>query len=128
MHAHPCLQRTAAEQALKAFQEHPEAWTRVDAILEKAKAQSHELQIDYERLQLDKRAQATPARVQQLATRQLQMRPVTPGITEYVVMPVSATPSAAEPTRWRLLDASAAPEALAAQISQAVQGALATRR
>ena len=36
--------------------------------------------------------------------------------------------AAAEPTRWRLLDASAAPEALAAQISQAVQGALATRR
>ena len=36
--------------------------------------------------------------------------------------------AAAEPTRWRLLDASAAPAALAAQISQAVQGALATRR
>ena len=36
--------------------------------------------------------------------------------------------AAAEPTRWRLLDASAAPQALAAQISQAVQGALATRR
>jgi dTMP kinase len=36
--------------------------------------------------------------------------------------------AAAEPTRWRLLDASAAPEALAAQVSQAVQGALATRR
>ena len=36
--------------------------------------------------------------------------------------------AAAEPTRWRLLDASAAPEALAAQISQTVQGALATRR
>jgi hypothetical protein len=29
----------AAEQALKAFQEHPEAWTRVDSILEKAKTQ-----------------------------------------------------------------------------------------
>jgi dTMP kinase len=36
--------------------------------------------------------------------------------------------AAAEPTRWRLLDASAAPAALAAQISQAVQVALATRR
>lgn len=34
-----CTQRVAAEQALKAFQEHPEAWTRVDSILEKAKAQ-----------------------------------------------------------------------------------------
>lgn len=36
--------------------------------------------------------------------------------------------AAAEPTRWRLLDASAAPAALAAQVSQAVQEALATRR
>ena len=36
--------------------------------------------------------------------------------------------AAAEPTRWRLLDASAAPAALAAQISQSVQEALATRR
>jgi hypothetical protein len=33
------VQRVAAEQALKAFQEHPEAWTRVDSILEKAKTQ-----------------------------------------------------------------------------------------
>ena len=36
--------------------------------------------------------QATPARVQQLAVRQLKMRPVTPGITEYVTInePASA--------------------------------------
>lgn len=34
-----CVQRVAAEQALKTFQEHPDAWTRVDAILEKAKTQ-----------------------------------------------------------------------------------------
>jgi len=33
------LQRVAAEQALKTFQEHPDAWTRVDSILEKAKTQ-----------------------------------------------------------------------------------------
>lgn len=33
------LQRTAAEAVLKAVQEHPEAWTRVDAILEHSKNQ-----------------------------------------------------------------------------------------
>jgi hypothetical protein len=33
------VQRVAAEQALKAFQEHPDAWTRVDSILKKAKTQ-----------------------------------------------------------------------------------------
>jgi cell division protein FtsL len=31
-----------------------------------------------------KRAQATPARVQQLASQRLEMRAVTPGITQYV--------------------------------------------
>jgi uncharacterized membrane protein YdjX (TVP38/TMEM64 family) len=33
------LQRTAAEQVLKTFQENPDAWTRVDTILEKGKTQ-----------------------------------------------------------------------------------------
>jgi cell division protein FtsL len=47
---------------------------------------------------VQKRAQATPARVQQLATRQLQMRPVTPGITQYVsVSPVSSVAPSTEP-------------------------------
>lgn len=35
----PKHQRTAAEAALKAFQEHPQSWTRVDAILEQAKSE-----------------------------------------------------------------------------------------
>jgi len=50
----------------------------------KAKAQSDRLAADHEQLIVQKRAQATPSRVQQLAVRQLQMRPATPGITEYV--------------------------------------------
>lgn len=33
------LQRTAAEAVLKKFQEHPDAWTRVDAILESSQNQ-----------------------------------------------------------------------------------------
>lgn len=33
------LQRSAAEKVLKAFQENPDAWTRVDTILEKGKTQ-----------------------------------------------------------------------------------------
>jgi exportin-1 len=32
-------QRTTAEKALKAYQDHPEAWSRVDSILEKAQTQ-----------------------------------------------------------------------------------------
>jgi cell division protein FtsL len=59
---------------------------RLYTAIDKANAQAHRLEADHEQLQVQKRAQATPARVQQLASRQLQMRPVTPGITEYVTL------------------------------------------
>ena len=64
---------------------------RLYAALDRAQAEARKLEAEHEQLQVQKRAQATPARVQQLATRQLQMRPVTPGITQYV----SVTPSPA---------------------------------
>ena len=53
--------------------------------LEKATAQSHKLDTDNERLQVEKRAQANPLRIEKLARDRLQMRTVTPAITEYVV-------------------------------------------
>ena len=52
--------------------------------LEKALAQSRKLESDNERLQVEKRAQATPLRVEKLARDRLQMRTVTPAITQYV--------------------------------------------
>jgi cell division protein FtsL len=52
--------------------------------LEKAQSQSHELQIDFERLQLDKRAQATPLRVEKLAREKLRMFNNSPAVTHYV--------------------------------------------
>ena len=51
--------------------------------LEKALAQSRKLESDSERLQVEKRAQATPLRVEKLARDRLQMRTVTPAITQY---------------------------------------------
>jgi cell division protein FtsL len=59
--------------------------------LEKAQAQSHELQIDFERLQVDKRAQATPLRVEKLAREKLRMFNNSPAVTHYV----STSPAAA---------------------------------
>ena len=59
---------------------------RLYTAIDKAHAQSRRLEADHEQLQVQKRGQATPARVQQLASRQLQMRPVNPGITEYVTL------------------------------------------
>ena len=52
--------------------------------LEKANAQSRKLEVENERLQVEKRAQATPLRVEKLAKDNLQMRTVTPAITQYV--------------------------------------------
>lgn len=59
---------------------------RLYTALDRAQAQSRKLDAEHEQLQVQKRAQATPARVQMLASRQLQMRPVTPGITQYVTV------------------------------------------
>ena len=68
---------------------------RLYAALDKAQAQSRKLDSEHEQLQVQKRAQATPARVQQLATRQLQMRPVTPGVTQYVTVFEPSVPAEA---------------------------------
>jgi cell division protein FtsL len=52
--------------------------------LEKAAAQSRKLETENERLQVEKRAQATPLRVEKLAKEKLQMRTVSPAVTQYV--------------------------------------------
>lgn len=52
--------------------------------LDKARSESRRLDAENERLQVQKRAQATPARVERLAKDKLQMRQVTPGVTTYV--------------------------------------------
>ena len=61
--------------------------------LDKARNEAHRLESDFERLQVQKRAQATPARVERLAKDKLQMRQATPGITTYVTYsaPVATT-------------------------------------
>jgi cell division protein FtsL len=57
---------------------------RLYAEIERAQNDFRKLEIDHERLQVEKRAQATPARVEKLAREQLHMRPATPAITQYV--------------------------------------------
>lgn len=51
---------------------------------ERAERAARELQIDYERLQLEKRVQATPLRVEKLARDKLKMVATTPAVTHYV--------------------------------------------
>jgi cell division protein FtsL len=51
--------------------------------LDRARSQARSIETDFERLQVEKRAQAAPLRVEKLAKEQLQMRTVTPAITHY---------------------------------------------
>ncbi len=57
---------------------------RIYVELEKAAAQSRRLEVAHESLQAEKRAQATPLRVERIAKDTLQMRTATPAITHYV--------------------------------------------
>ena len=59
---------------------------RLYTAIDKAQSQARRLEAEHEQLQVQKREEATPARVQQLAARKLKMRPVNPAITEYVVL------------------------------------------
>ena len=65
--------------------------------LDRANALAHKLEIDNERLQVEKRAQATPLRVEKLAKEQLQMRTSTPAITQYVTVQAAAAATPAVP-------------------------------
>ena len=52
--------------------------------LEKAALQMRKLEMESESALAEKRAQATPRRVDKLAKEKLQMQPATPAITHYV--------------------------------------------
>ena len=58
--------------------------------LDKINTEARKLALDNERLQVEKRAQATPLRVEKLAKAQLQMRPASPAITQYVTYKAGA--------------------------------------
>ncbi len=62
--------------------------------IDQAKVLTRKLELENERLQVEKRAQATPLRVERLARDQLQMRVATPAITHYVSQgaPAGGTP------------------------------------
>lgn len=62
--------------------------------IERAQNEARKLDIEHERLQLEKRAQATPARVERLAKDQLHMKPATPAITQYVTLKGAAASAA----------------------------------
>ncbi len=62
--------------------------------VEKAQAFSRKLEIERERLEVDKRSSATPLRIEKIAKEQLQMRTATPAVTQYVKLPAADAPGA----------------------------------
>ena len=59
--------------------------------LDRATSEARKLETDTERLQVEKRAQATPLRIERLAKQQLQMRSASPAITQYVSLKGAAS-------------------------------------
>lgn len=68
---------------------------RLFSDLDKSRSEARRLEADNERLQVEKRAQATPLRVERLAKEQLQMRAATPAITHYVTYSAESPGAAA---------------------------------
>jgi cell division protein FtsL len=66
--------------------------------LEKASAESRRLHNEQERLEIEKRAQATTLRVDRLSRERLQMRPANAAITQYVAAPPSQ-PAQSQPAQ-----------------------------
>jgi cell division protein FtsL len=61
--------------------------------VEKAQSLSRKIETERERLEVEKRSQATPLRVEKLAKEQLQMRAATPAVTQYVKLPAIQAPA-----------------------------------
>ncbi|MDO5623891.1 MAG: cell division protein FtsL [Pseudomonadota bacterium] len=62
--------------------------------LDRAVAESHRLETEHGRLEVEKRAAATSLRVETLARDKLAMRTITPAITEYVTSAAAVRGSA----------------------------------
>ena len=65
--------------------------------LDRTMQETRRLELDHDRLQVEKRAQATPLRVEKLAKEQLQMRTTSPAITQYVRPDGSVIPAVVAP-------------------------------
>lgn len=74
--------------------------------VDKAQALSRRVALERERLEVDKRAQATPLRVEKIAKEQLHMRAATPAVTQYFKRPEGAAASSTAQSNAPALGAS----------------------
>ena len=67
--------------------------------LYRVQGETRRLELEHDRLEVEKRAQATPLRVERLAKEQLKMRTTTPAITQYVRADGTVIPAVAAPAQ-----------------------------
>ena len=70
---------------------------RLFMALEAVRKDEARLEVEHDRLLVERRAQVTPLRVEQIARQQLQMRMVSPGITQYVAAPQAPAGKGGQP-------------------------------
>ena len=63
--------------------------------MHRAEQETRRIELDFERLQLEKRAQATPLRVEKVAREKLNMRTASASVTQYVSYAGTAAPAPA---------------------------------
>lgn len=68
---------------------------RLFAELDRARNEQRTLDVDFNRLQAERQAQATHLRVEKMAREKLAMRAATPAVTQYVDAAASAASGAA---------------------------------
>ncbi len=81
---------------------------RLFSDLHRAQSEAQALETEFERLQAERQAAATPLRVEKSARERLGMRSATPGVTHYVDLPPLAAAPASEPARTGLRVSAAA--------------------
>lgn len=64
---------------------------RLFAEVDHAVSETHQLEVEHERLLAEKQSQATPLRVERVARDRLAMRNATPAVTQYVAYAPAAS-------------------------------------
>jgi cell division protein FtsL len=70
---------------------------RIFMDMESARKEAKRIEVDHDRMEVERRAQATPLRVEQIARQQMNMRTASPAITQYVNAQGAATGHASVP-------------------------------
>ena len=65
---------------------------RLFSALERAQVEARQLEIEHQRLEAERLAQATPLRVERVAREKLQMRTANPAVTHWLHDPARAAP------------------------------------